>query len=377
MKIEMVGSTNNMKSLDEMLRYSQICARTCYSEKDFEELQKEKNNPKMIESLLKSGHHSVFEHVNLTFNMNGIPKILAMFFNNEKQYASSEKSARYTKMKDIVPEQKEKYNKWKEILIPSIDKVYPKVKKKREEAIKKLAKENARYMTSVFTPTKMIHTINLRQVNFLIHEFEEFVQEYLTSEDVFKKRIGEYMNEFLNSDKIKNFKVENLKNQTDRKISLFNRETVKDYFGETYSTAYMMSFAGLAQAHRHRTINYHISDGTELCAPLGFFIPDIISDSHDLKKEWLEDLRKIAKDDFPQAQLVVVNERGTKQDFISKTMLRLCGHAQYEIMRNTMETAKKYSEVYPEILNGDKPLCGPKGCKGCNWGNKYGIKRIV
>ena len=39
---------------------------------------------------------------------------------------------------------------------------------------------------------------------------------------------------------------------------------IKKSFGEVYSTSYKMSFAGLAQAHRHRTINYRITDGTSV-----------------------------------------------------------------------------------------------------------------
>ncbi len=375
MEINLIGSTNNMDALDEMLEFSRNCARVCYSEKDFEELQEEKPDLKLTERLLKSGHHSVFEHINLTFNMKGIPKILAMVLNNEKQYATSEKSARYTQMSEIDERQKEKYDKWKAILIPEINKVFPNLKDKkiREISIKKLAQENARYMTSIFTPTKMIHTVNLRQLNFLIYEFENFIKKYQCGEKVLKTRLTGSMNEFLKQTDF--LKINGLENQTDRHLSLFNKKKVKEHFGDTYSTNYLMSFAGLAQAHRHRTINYHISDGIQNESKLGFFVPDILPEN--LKEEWVKDLKKISEYDFPQAQLIRINERGIKEDFKSKRTLRECGHAQYEIMKNTLETSLKYSFVDDEIIFDEKPKCTPKGCKGCHWGNKYGIKRNV
>ncbi|MAH03187.1 hypothetical protein CMI39_00160 [Candidatus Pacearchaeota archaeon] len=174
---------------------------------------------------------------------------------------------------------------------------------------------------------------------------------------------------------VKPFRIEGLDNQTDRHLSLFSKKKVEEYFGDVYATSYKLSFAGLAQAHRHRTIDYGIFGGNELGSPEGFFIPKIVPGWE--IGEWLNDLRKIAKDDFPQAQLLNINERGIKEDSKSKMMLRLCGHAQYEIMENTKETTKKYAEHDSEIYVGKKPLCTPTGCKGCNWGNKYGINRIV
>ncbi len=376
MKFELIGSTGNMKTLEEMLKFSQNCARVCYSKEDYADIEKEPLNMELIERMIKSGHHSVFEHINLTFYIKGIPKILAMILNNEKQYATSEKSARYTQMSDIKPEQKEKYDKWMEILIPEIGRVFPRLKdsEEREKSIKKLAQENARYMTSVFTPTKMVHTVNLRQLNFLIYEFERFREK--SQRNSFNNYLSFYMERFL--DQVNWLKVDGLENQTRRKLSFLSDRIVEEKFGEAYSTSYLMSFAGLAQAHRHRTINYNISGGTELEAPLGFFIPDIIP--RHLRAEWIMDLREIAESDFPQAQLVRVNERGIKEDFISKMTLRLCGHAQYEIMENTLETALNYAEHDQEIkemLSTGKPQCTPNGCRGCHWGNRYGINRIV
>jgi thymidylate synthase ThyX len=375
MKIEVIGSSKNLKEKEDFLKFSQNCGRVCYSEKDFEELMSEETNPALIKQMLNSGHHSVFEHINLTLYFKDMPKIFAMILNNEKQYATSEKSARYTKMSDIEPLQKEKYNKWMEILIPEINKVYLQMEdtKKRDIAIKKLAQENARYMTSVFTPTKMVYTLNLRQLNFLRGEFKKFGEQ----KSEFKKRLSKYTNEFL--EQTEQFDIPNLRNQTDRHLSLFKSGTQEEHFGETYSISYPLSFAGLAQAHRHRTINYDIIDNIKTKGePFGFFTPEIIKEG-ELVEEWEKDLMKISKNDFPQAQHIYVRERGLIENFRSKALLRLCGHAQHEIMKNTLKTANKYSKYQHNYKNSLTPKCqqGINCASPCVWGGKRALERII
>ena len=385
MKVDLIGSTNNMRETADFLKYSQACGRQCYSGKGFEELKHEPYNQELVEGrLLRSGHHSVFEHINLTFSMSGLPKIMAMVLNNERQYATSEKSARYTQMKDINEHQKQLYDKWMRELYLTINHIYPKGmdEEVREGAIKKLAQENARYMTSVFTPTKMIHTVNLRQLNFIINEFERYVEQVDEDDvgieddsDAFKKGVAESMKEFL--EQTDKYKIPGLENQTDRHLSLFRGRGRERYFGSTYSTNYLMSFAGLAQAHRHRTISYNMKN-PELGSPEGFFIPEIVKFGG-LVDEWVRDLSEVAEHDFPQAQLVNVNERGLLEDFRSKCLLRLCGHAQYEIMKNTLDTAVEYAGFVPEVTDWLKPKCqqGLTCNSNCVWTGKKALERIV
>ncbi len=364
--------------LQGLFKFSRDCARICYTEKDFDEVMKEPYNQELVfDRLLPSGHHSVFEHINFSFSLSGYPKIMAMIFNNEKQYATSEKSARFTQMQEAEPEQRKKYEKWMEILQPEIAKIYPNIPEGRDTAITKLGQENARYMTSVFTPTKWVYTTNWRQLNFLMQSFGEFEEGLQHCDATLAERIVPWMQSF--SEQASALRVDGMDNQTDRHLSLFNPRLVEEHFGDTYSTSYRMSFAGLAQAHRHRTINYHISDGTTLGGPLGFFIPGIIKDNPELVAEWIEDLTEVASSDFPQAQLLRVNERGIIEDFRSKALLRMCGHAQYEIMRQTLETAGKYEQYQAEYSDGLKTKClqGIDCNSKCNWRGARALERRV
>jgi thymidylate synthase ThyX len=385
MEIRFLPQINGLADVAEVKKDAQIAGRQCYSEKDAEELFHEPYNPGLVEGrLLPCGHHSPFEHKHLTFAMKGIPKILAMALNNERPYVTSEKSARYTVMKDVVPEQKRLYDKWLEILNEEISRNYPEDKfpgmyvkdGSGKNAINKLSQENARYMTSVFTPTNMIHTIEARQLNFILEEFEKYYDRKANSLVEFEKRFASLLPEFI--EQMTTFKIPGLKNQTDRHLSLFREESVEEHFGEVYATNYTLSFAGLAQAHRHRTISYTMQTPKIGEDDAGFFVPGILK-SFDLNSEWLEDLSDVAKNDFPQAQLLGVTERGRLEDFRSKCILRLCSHAQYEIMQNTKATAIKYSTRRPVVIDWIKPKCqqGMKCASPCIIGSSRALERIV
>ena len=375
--LENSNKEEKAKTINSIKRFTQNFARVCYSKYGWNELLKEDFNEGLIDGrVLPSKHHSVFEHIWFNFYLDSIPKIGAMVLNNEKQYVTSEKSARYTQMKELEPEQKELYDKWMEKLIPGIDKIYPNISpEKKELAVKKLAQENARYMTSVFTPTKMGYTVNLRQLNFLIDEFQK--GKIFHSGDL-ENRLIPILQDFAN--KTNSLKIKGLEHKTDKKLSLFSDRNVEEHFGDVYSTSYLMSFAGLAQAQRHRTINYHISNGTDIGSENGFFIPAIIENAG-LENEWMSDLKKVAKYDFPQAQLLKINERGIIEDFKLKTNERICGHAQYEIMKNTLDIANKYGQYkkeFGEFYNQPKCAESSSNCNGaCVWGKDKATKRLV
>ena len=95
-----------------------------------------------------------------------------MVINNEHEYTTSEKSARYTpiirKDNSIITEREEQlYNKWLNIFKIKIKAKYGNIY--NDFKIKTLAQENARYLISVFTPaTIMEYTTNFGQLNYII-----------------------------------------------------------------------------------------------------------------------------------------------------------------------------------------------------------------
>lgn len=336
---------------EDAIRLSGKIAGVCYDKEGFAHLQNEAEEKTMrrVDMTLNNGHHSVYDHINISFNLQNVPKILAMVLNNEHQYTTSEKSARYTPIvrkegSIITAKEEELYNKWIEIFKGKIKETYGDVFK--DSKITKLAQENARYLVTVFMPTQMIYTTSLRQINYIASWMLEYINRHINGSDNFAKRLSQSMDDFVFELNRLNILEAGLgKNEKHRSISLFgeNLDKKEEHFGDVYSTIYKGSFAQLAQAHRHRTLDYSI----EMMDDKEYFIPPIIEDDALLVDEWLHDM-KVVGDVTPQGELVRVYECGTYENFILKCKERLCTAAQLEIMRQTRKTLLKYQKALEE-----------------------------
>lgn len=107
---------------DEAIKLSGKIAGECYDKEGFEHLQNEPEEKTMrrVYITFNNCHHSVYDHGSISFNLQNVPKALAMVLNNEKQYTTSEKSARYTPVvreenSIITGDEEILYNKWMEI----------------------------------------------------------------------------------------------------------------------------------------------------------------------------------------------------------------------------------------------------------------------
>ena len=127
MEIKVEGSTKEgyVAPKEELEKFSGHVAGVCYMPGTFKELMNEPDEKALKRANMTkvSGHHSVFDHDEINFSFIDIPKGLAMVLNNEKQYATSEKSARYTKM-NPTPKEKELYDHWKGVFESLIYKEY-------------------------------------------------------------------------------------------------------------------------------------------------------------------------------------------------------------------------------------------------------------
>jgi len=320
-------------------------AGICYDKEGFHHLGNEdvEKTNRRINMTLNNGHHSVYDHITINFNIQNVPKILAMVINNEHQYTTSEKSARYTpvvKTSDLITSDEEfLYNKWLEIFKIKIKERYGFIYK--DFRIEKLAQENARYLVSVFMPTQMIYSTSLRQINYIASWMEEYINNHDKNDD-FQNKLSSYMKEFISElDRLNVLEDGLLKNEKERTISLFgnNLDNTKEYFGNVYITKYEATLAYLAQAQRHRTLDYKM----EFMKDKKYYIPEIIKDDPVLVGEWLNDMNTV-KNVIPQGELVTIIETGTYENFILKCKERLCTGAQLEIMKKTKEILLKYKD---------------------------------
>ncbi len=384
MNMRIIGSTKPGFSLSRRaaLMFSGLEAGICYMRSSFDRLLHEK--PSVTQSRVRgtvgSGHHSVLGHVSYNLLLSGIPKILAMLLNNEKDCNISEKSARYTIMRTSGLE-REIYRKWLRIFRKLIAKEYPEIPK---GTVKKLAQENARYFISVFTPaTTMGYTVDLRQINYIIGWCERFCAEQ-SDDDPFMSQLKPWVQQ-LHDILFKRFNIEGLRDGKDRKFSLFAPRYRRESFDENYCINYMGTFSELAQAQRHRTIWY------EMMVPelnnCEFYVPDIIKDGA-LIAEYKADMEKL-KDRFPQGMLIHINERSVIENFGLKCRERLCGAAQREICLQTRENLDKlvageiendYAEAAHELMwYQDKTKCqmGYKCNRPCPLGASKAFTRQI
>lgn len=304
---------------------------------------------KRINFMAKNAHQSVFEHVNIGLYIKDAPKIFDMVLNNEGQYQTSERSLRYTPVKEetssVTNREVELYDKWFNILKEIIEKKYGNIFTPFK--IKTLAQENARYMTSVFVNTEMVHTIPLVQLNRILSYMDKYEKE--ASNTLFKEQLVNTFHDFYDECiRLNLVNEEFFINPKNRSLRLFNDDLIKkcfrDEFGENYSVTYTESFAALAHSQRHRTIHHAMELGKD--NEYGFFIPEILkgeknSAGEDLEKVWLKDINSV-KNVYPQGQKVLINERGTIDDFIEKMKERECTVVQFEIWRQTEETRREY-----------------------------------
>ena len=343
----------------EVLNLSGKIAGVCYDKEGFNHLinEPQEKTDRRIFMTLNNGHHSVYDHTYINFNIQNIPKILAMVLNNEKQYTTSEKSARYTKITPgensvITKEEVNLYNKWLGLFESKIAKEYGNVLSSLK--IKKLAQENARYLVTVFMPTQMIYTTSLRQINYMASWIASYIEDNKNNLNDFESKLSKAMGEFLKELERLNVLVpELMSNEKHRKLSLFgsNLEQISELFSNVYETTYMGSFASLAQAQRHRTLDYQM----EMLDKKEYYVPPILENDSYLKDEWLEDINKVGLV-IPQGELILISEMGKYEDFILKCKERLSSAAQVEIMHQTRDTLaryKKYLEDHNNALASD------------------------
>ena len=337
------GKFNQQKALQHCGKIAGIC----YSKSGFETVCDEslEKTQRRIDRTLNNGHHSVYDHVNMTLYIKHIPKILAMCLNNEKQYTTSERSLRYTPVKKseesiITDKEIDLYDKWVNIFETKIKDQYGSTFS--DSKIETLAQENARYLVTVFMPTEMIYTTTFRQINHIAAVLERY-QKTLDFSTEFGGRMYYAIEDLLEQLKDKNLLNDKLmENTKNRKLSLFgeNLSAREDYFDYIYSVNYKGSFVQVAQGQRHRTINNQI----EFLDENEFYIPSILEDDPILVSEWLNDINSV-RINIPQGQMIQVNETGTYDNFILKCKERLCGAAQLEISNQTKKTLTKYYET--------------------------------
>ena len=374
MEISVIATThpNYQTPKHELDRFGGMAAGVCYMAHDFATLQAEDENKtfKRAELTKINGHHSVYDHATITLYLHCIPRILEGMLDNERYMVSSVKSGRYT-LHPLPDDEQVLYDKWQvkfaTLIRDTYQADYPQYF--TDNKIKKLAMENARYLTSSFTVVSMVHTVSYRQLNYLYGFFSDYAAKIADSQNPFEQKLYPYIVEFVEQLKGTGYIDDVLmQNGKGRQVSMFRDRGVTEYFGDVYATNFRCSFAVYMHLNRHRTLKYFMkTPGTP--QDLAFYVPEIIADKADLRAEWLADLEQL-RDHYPQAMLVDVSEMGNLEDFVLKAIERKCSSVLLETTRVVNDVLTKYQKALAAVgHDGAKTLAKmQKGAK-CTFPN--------
>lgn len=331
-------------------------AAICYSKNDFPKVETIEDEEKCIARAIKYGaiHQSIHDHFYITFQIK-LPKYIAMILNSINVYNTSEKSSRHMEMEPETELEMELYKKWLDkfpvILSNTINKEEYSL---TEKEIDKVAKENSRYLISVFTPTMMSYTISFRMAILLALYLKKIIGDN-SHNPKYPNNTFDYVAEL--SDLIlkvigvneENIPLIDIKNESIRFLDAINDK--EEVIGDSYTLRYKGSLAMIAQAQRHRSIRYSIGR----LEPYEYYIPPILT-NETLKKEWISDIKKISDIIVPQALLVDITEQGIFEDFALKCKERLCSRAQLEIRNSTKENLLKFNSKSYNLSSSNKKL---------------------
>lgn len=173
MNVQLLDITNNALAVI----YS--AGKQCYSDRFAPEFKEEADEEKMeefVKRLVRSGHESPLEHVKFTFAIEGVSRVLTHQLVRHRIASYSQQSQRYLPMDDfdfVIPPSIESDDEAKEEflrLIEELKKGYKKLRERLEEIKGKEATEDARFILPQAVETKIVVTMNARE---LLHFFRE------------------------------------------------------------------------------------------------------------------------------------------------------------------------------------------------------------
>ncbi len=403
---KVIGSTKEgyVASKEEVFSLGGHAAGVCYEPGDFNNVLAESPNKtrKRAENCAKQGHHSVYGHCCVSLFIKRVPKFLAMLFNNQRFYNTSEKSGRFTDLSESEGTsniEKVLYNKWKGIFEVLIHEYSNEEDIKfKSFKIKTLAQENARYLLDFQVPTSFIYTSDIRTLNYIVKNLEAFKEEVAGLDRFSRTTLA--IDEFVSWFKGSGFYFSDIKRE-DIKLKFFRKHPpLKEEFGETFCASLEMSVACLAQAQRHRVLTYEVLKESFDRNPGSFYVPPILV-KYGMVDEWIKDMGVLSEEGvFPQATLLSVVVRGNFEDLLTMGRERLCGAAQLEIMQRTRGLISSYYTALSSLRNckglsrdvqmrlddmlneleeyKDKPKCSRVPCRSpCAFGPTKALERLI
>ena len=156
MNIELLTSE---KHIEEMERAAALAALTCHANTDREFIPAE-----VLSRIIKAGHESVLEHINLTYSIKGITRALLQELARHRHISLSVESTRHTLRKLM-------HSEAYDIAIGiNRDKLY--VMERFTEFMRKnpdMSNDELKYYLPEFWPTNLVLTSNIRELRHILN----------------------------------------------------------------------------------------------------------------------------------------------------------------------------------------------------------------
>ena len=149
----------NEKHIEDMEKFATLAALTCHANTDREFVASE-----VLARIIKAGHESILEHINLTYSVKGLSRACLQELARHRHTSLSVESTRHTLRKYLKSEQ------WIEDLA---DKLLP-IQRDLLYYVSRLAEvsdytnDELKYYLPEFCPTNLVLTSNVRELRHIL-----------------------------------------------------------------------------------------------------------------------------------------------------------------------------------------------------------------
>ena len=147
------------KHLADMVNFATTATLTCHANTD-----KKVDSKNLLTRIIKAGHESILEHINLTYSVKGISRALLQELSRHRHISLSVESTRHTLRKQLEDEE------WVESLADKLllyqrDLLYYSANLAK---ISDYGNDELKYYLPEFWPTNLILTSNIRELRHIL-----------------------------------------------------------------------------------------------------------------------------------------------------------------------------------------------------------------
>lgn len=155
MNVKLLTST---EAIHDMEHFAALAALTCHANTDKDYIPAD-----VLKRIIKLGHESILEHINLTFSIKGLSRACLQELARHRHISLSVESTRHTLRKSI----KERFGEFVNQLSGEMLHVYFQLKDVADD-YPDMPNDELKYYIPEFWPTNLIITLNIREFRHIL-----------------------------------------------------------------------------------------------------------------------------------------------------------------------------------------------------------------